>query len=88
MNVPLDYRTEVIIKRIYHNNEIFTIPKKELKEMLILCTKNIHFLYCNDIYRRRHRVAMGTPLGPAIAGVNLKKQYLHSQIIYLHGNDM
>ena len=43
MNVPLNRTTDMILKRIYEENEIVTsITKNEMKEMLILCTKNFH----------------------------------------------
>ena len=43
-NVPLNRTIEIISKIIYEKNEIVTtITKNEMKEMLILCTKNDHF---------------------------------------------
>ena len=43
--VPLDYTTNVILRRIYDNNEIDTnTSKKEMKDLLIICTKNVNFL--------------------------------------------
>ena len=43
-NVPLDYTINMIIKRIYDNHEINTnISSKEMIDLLILCTKNMHF---------------------------------------------
>ena len=43
-NVSLDYTIDVILRRIYTERKIETnITKKELKDLLILCTKNIQF---------------------------------------------
>ena len=43
-NVRLDETTDIIVKRIYDKKEINTdMPKKEMKELLYLCTKNAHF---------------------------------------------
>ena len=43
-NVPLNRTIDIILKRISEKNEIVkSITKNEMKEMLILCTKNVHF---------------------------------------------
>ena len=50
-NVPLDATIEIILKRIYDGNEINTcITKSEMKELLELCTKNVHFIFNGDIF--------------------------------------
>ena len=76
-NVPLEYTIELVLERIYNKGELLTnIARSEMKDMLLLCTKNVHFRYNHDIYRQRDGVAMGSPLGPALAGilmVNLKR---------------
>ena len=46
---------------------IFT--KSEMKKLLTLCTKNLHFLFNNEIYIQIDGVAMGSPLGPVIAHI-------------------
>ena len=39
-NVPLEETIEIILKRICINKGVITdIPKQEMKELLILCTK-------------------------------------------------
>ena len=70
-NVPLIKETnEIILKRIYINKEITTdIPKKEMKELLILCTKNVHITFNNETYIQVDGVAMGSPLGPVLANI-------------------
>ena len=41
----------MILKRIYEENEIATsITKNEMKELLILRTKNIHFTFESKAY--------------------------------------
>ena len=40
-----------------------------MKEMLLLCTKDVHFLFEDDIYQKTDSVAMGSPLGPILAGI-------------------
>ena len=40
-----------------------------MKELLLLCTKNEHFSYDNKLYSQKNGIAMGSPLGPVIAGI-------------------
>ena len=69
-NIPLDYTISIILRRIYDDNELYTnISKKEIKELLLLCTKNVDFTFNNVIYQQCDGVAMGSPLGPVIAGI-------------------
>ena len=70
MNVPLEYTIDLILKIIYDNGELSTdIARSEMKEMLTLCTKNVHFTFNGDIYLQTDGVAMGSPLGPVLAGI-------------------
>ena len=34
---------------------------------VILCTKNVSFMFANDMHQQRDRVPMGSPLGPVLA---------------------
>ena len=68
--VPLEETIEIIFKKIYVNKEITTdIPKLEMKELLILCTKNVHFTFNNESYIQVDGVAMGSPVGPVLANI-------------------
>ena len=43
-NIPLEYTIDLVLKRIYENYEIFTsITRNEMREILLLCTKKVHF---------------------------------------------
>ena len=69
-NVPMDKTIEIILKRVCEKKEIITtIPKREMKELLYLCTKNVHFSFNNEIYMQNDGVAMGSPLGPVLANI-------------------
>ena len=69
-NVPLDFTIDVILKRIYEDNEIQTnIKKKEMKQLLLLYTRNVHFSYNGIIYQHCDKVAMGSLLGLVFAGI-------------------
>ena len=68
--VPLEYTIDVTLKRIYSDKEIETkISRKDMKNLLILCTTNVYFTFRNNIYQQRDGAAMGYPLGPVLAEI-------------------
>ena len=72
--MPLDYLIYFILRRIYTEREIETnITKKELKDLLILCTRNVHFCFNEQLYSQKDGIAMGSPLGSVIAGIFMGK---------------
>ena len=40
-----------------------------MKNLLLLCTKNVRYTFGNNIYQQKDRVAIGSPLGPVLAGI-------------------
>ena len=40
-----------------------------MREILLLCTKNVHFTSGDLVYLQTDGVAMGSPLGPVLAGI-------------------
>ena len=69
-NFPLDITLEIILKRMYDNNKISTfITKKEMKELILLCTKGLHFTFDGKTHVKTNGVAMGSPLGPGLLGI-------------------
>ena len=69
-NVSFDITIEVILRRIYNNNEIKTsITKKETKELVLLCTKVVHFTFNGKTYVQTNSVAMDSPLGPVLSAI-------------------
>ena len=63
-NVPLEYTIDVILRKVYEEKLIKTdIPKKEMKQLLLLCTKNVHFEFNGETFQ--DGVAMGSPFGPS-----------------------
>ena len=38
-----------------------------MREILLLCTKNVHFTFRDVVYLQKDGVAMGSPLGPVLA---------------------
>ena len=69
-NVPLDETTSIILRKIYDEGKIETnVPRKVMKELLILHVKHVHFTSNGDIYIQLDGVAMGSPLGPLLTNV-------------------
>ena len=69
-SVPLDFTIELILKKVYDEGLIATkLKRDELKTLLELCTKEMHFLFNGKVYRQINGVAMGSPLGPVLANI-------------------
>ena len=79
-SVPLEETINVALDRIHHWKEIDTsISKNDTRNLLLLCTKNVHFCFGSDIYQQNDSVGMGSPLGPVLAGIFMAE--LESRII-------
>ena len=55
-----------------------SITRNEMGEILLLCTKNIHFSFRDAVYLQADGNTMGSPLGSVLAGifiVDLKKVF-------------
>ena len=63
--VPLDFTIDLTLKRTYETK----ISRKDMKNLLSLCTKNVHFTFGNNIYQQKHGVAMEFPIGAVLAGI-------------------
>ena len=64
-NVLLHQTIEIILSKVYQSKNVEnSIPKNILRELLYLCTKEVHFMFNDEIYIQNGRVAMGSPLGP------------------------
>ena len=69
-NVPLEYTIELILKKVYNKKLIKTkLKRDELRELLRMCTKELHFTYDGKTYKQTDGVCMGSPLGPVLANV-------------------
>ena len=69
-NVPWDWTIVVMLRRIYYHKELETsITRCEMKEMLTLGTKNVHFTYNRKNFVQTNGLAMGSILGPVLAGI-------------------
>ena len=57
-NVPLDFTIDVILKWIYDENEATNILntniyQQQMRDLLLLSAKNVHFSYNGDVYTSR-----------------------------------
>ena len=78
--VPLEFTINLILDRIYRDKEINTkLNREEMKKLLYLCTKEMHFSYNEKLYRQIDGVAMGSPLGPVLA--NIFMVYLENSLV-------
>ena len=66
--VPLEDTIELILNKVYVDKLIKTkFKREEMKKLLQICTKEMHFSFNDVIYRQVDGVAMGSPLGPVLA---------------------
>ena len=77
--IPLEETVEIICQHA----ELTPLPKDVLKQLLLMCTKDVQFQFNNTLYRQIDGVAMGSPLGPILADIfmgNLEQTRLKSAI--------
>ena len=69
-NLHLEYTFDLVLKRIYDNGELtVNITKSEMKRMLTLCTKDVHFTFNSDTHLQPEEVAVGSTLCPFLNGI-------------------
>ncbi len=71
-NIPLDETIDIVVKKVFHQkSQLNGLSRNDFKSLLTLCTKGTVFYYNGNYYRQRDGVAMGSPLGPALANAFL-----------------
>ena len=69
-NLLLDRTINIILQLIFDNQEIqTTMTKKELEELLILCTKNVHLTFSGKTFVQYDGAAMGSQLGSVLVDI-------------------
>ena len=69
-NVPLQDTVDIILQRVYDDNEVATtIPRDDMKSLLYLCTSKSCFLFNNMLYEQIDGLSMGNTLGPVMANI-------------------
>ena len=80
-NIPLEETTNICVDNLYNDNENPPkIPKHNFRNLLNIATKETFFMFNNKYYKQVDGVAMGSPLGPALANIfmcNFESKWLH-----------
>ena len=59
-SLPFEITIDITLVQNYHRKEIETIfTKNKMKNLILLCTKYVHFTFINEIYIRNDGVAIG-----------------------------
>ena len=68
-NIPLNETIDLAVDIIFNNNPSMNITKPQLMKRFVFATSQTHFLFINAIHDQTDGVAMGSPLGPALANL-------------------
>ena len=69
-NIPLDETIDICIDSLYKDDENSPkIPMDVFRNLLTVATKQSFFMFNNKFYKQIDGVAMGSPLGPALANI-------------------
>ena len=69
-NVPLDETIEMCADALYQGHlDCPPIPEETFRELMLNATQGVEFSFNNQIYKQLAGVAMGSPLGPALANI-------------------
>ena len=82
--VPLDRIVDIILRRTFDNQEIqTTLRKKELKELLILCTKNIYFNFGGKTF---FKCGQGFTVRSSVSWYfdGIPRKYVSSNLNWIH----
>ena len=67
-NIPLDETIHICIDNWYNGNEnLPNIPEHDFRKLLNIATKESFFSFISKYKKQLDGVAMGSPLGPALA---------------------
>ena len=80
-NVPIEETIEIILYELFPtaDSKVNGICRNDFKELLELAVKDSIFVFNNCYYKQTDGVAMGSPLGPALANIfmsHLEKAFL------------
>ena len=68
-NIPLKETVDFLGDFLEANPGLINLPVPILKDLILLCTKDVKFYFQGDSYRQIDGVAMGSPLGPTLADI-------------------
>ncbi len=71
-NIPMDETIDLVTKKVFEKKQqVNGLYRNDFKKLLSLSTKGTVFFFNGHCYRQRDGVAMGSPLGPALANAFL-----------------
>ena len=68
-NIPLSETIDIAVKLILENKKDLKFSENELTKLFPFATAQIHFYFDGKIFDQVDGVAMGSPLGPALANL-------------------
>ena len=72
-NVPQEEVIDICVDALFRNDnidmELTTLTEDSFKELMRRATSGVEFSFNDKIYRQADGVAMGSPLGPALANI-------------------
>ena len=70
INVPLDETVEICADALYRGHlDCQPLPEDTFRELMLFATRGVEFSFNNQMYTKLDGVAMGSPLGPALANI-------------------
>ena len=66
---PLDETIDICLAKLYAIANPPRLPRLVLKHLLLFATKKSHFVFDGQYYDQIDGIAMGSPLGPALANI-------------------
>ena len=72
-NVPLIETVDHLCRHITVSQPNFPIPIPLLRRLILICVKDIRFVFNGQTYKQIDGVSMGSPLGPLLADVFMAK---------------
>ena len=68
--IPLDETIDICLEELFMNSDVVNgFNRSQLKELLILATKECYFLFNSTLYKQIDGVSMGSCLGPSLANI-------------------
>ena len=84
-SIPLDETIEITLDAIYKDcTKVEGLSRQDFKKLLIVATKETHFIFNNLVYDQINGVSMGSPLAPVLANVFMC--YLENQVFTTYTN--
>lgn len=77
-NIPLQETIDIVTNKVFEKKrKVNGISKRDFKRLLEISTKGTVFVFNGKYYKQKDGVAMGSPLGPALANAFLAHHETH-----------